>query len=85
MALRRTDGLTLHRRMKALGEQEADAQLVRKELATSSGSEIEPVTERLEDVGRAAPRRHRAVAVLGDDRAGGRGDEGRRGRDVERV
>jgi len=41
--------------------------------------------ERLQHVGAAGLRRHRAVAVLGDARAGARRDEHRRGRDVERV
>ncbi len=41
--------------------------------------------ERLQHVGAAGLRRHRPAAVLRDARAGGGGDEHRRGGDVERV
>ena len=46
---------------------------------------VDPDAQRVEHVGRAGPRGHRPVAVLGDRHAGGRDDEGRGRRDVERV
>ena len=45
--------------------------------ATPLGRQVDLDAERLEDVGRAAHRRGGAVAVLGDARAAGRGDDQR--------
>ena len=53
--------------------------------ATCPGLQHDVGAERLQHVGAARFRRHRAPAVLRDARAGGRGDEHRRGRDVERM
>ena len=73
-----------HRRMVRGREEEAEAELVDRALDPLGGQlEVEP--ERLEDVRRARGRGDRAVAVLRDPGAGGRGDERGRGRDVERA
>src|SRR6185295_12298825 len=61
---------------------EAEADLV-DAAAHLLGGELDVDAERLEQVGRAAPARIGAVAVLGDRAARGGGDQGRRGRDVE--
>ena len=63
----------------------------RKAMPTSSCSrqrptlEVEPHAGRLEHVGRAAARRHRAVAVLGHRHPGRRRHQRRGGGDVDRV
>ena len=74
----------LHRAVVVRREHEADAGLG-DALRDLLGRQHDVGAERLEHVGAARLRRHRAVAVLGDARAGRRGDEHRRGRDVERV
>ena len=73
-----------HRGVVGLREEEPEADLV--DAGGDVGrSEIDPHAERLEHVGRPAPRRHGPVAVLGDHGARGRSDQRRRRRDVERV
>ena len=74
----------LHRRVMVGREHEADADGLDR-ARDLLGREIEVRAERLEHVGAAAARRHRAVAVLRHFRARGGGDEGGRRRDVEGV
>ena len=74
----------LHRAVVRRREHEADAGL-RDRLRDLLGLQHDVGAERLQHVGAARLRRHRAAAVLGDARAGRGGDEHRRGRDVERV
>ena len=73
-----------HRGVVRRGEEEAEPELVDRALDPAR-RQVEPEAERLEHVGRARRRRDRAVAVLRDARAGGRRDERRRRRDVERA
>ena len=74
----------LHRRVEVRREQEREADLAERR-ARRRRVVVDPDPERVEDVGRAGPRGHRAVAVLGDRHAG-RGRDQRRGRrDVERA
>ena len=74
----------LHRAVVDRREHEADAGLA-DALRDLLGRQHDVGAERLQHVGAAGFRRHRAAAVLGDPRAGRRGDEHRRGRDVEGV
>ena len=71
-----------HRRMEALGEAEADADLAHA-AAHALGTEVDDDAERLEHVDRPALRRCRPTAVLGDPRAGGGGHDRGHGRDVD--
>ena len=65
-------------------EQEAEADLVER-AAGDFGRRVEVDSEPLEHVGRAAARGHRPIAVLGDRQARSGGDEGDRGRQVDRA
>ena len=66
------------RRVEDRREQEADAGLV-DAARHAFGAEVDLHAELLEHVGRAAHRRRGAVAVLGDPRAAGGGDDRGRG------
>ena len=72
-----------HRRVEVRREQEGEAEVAQRG-AGGRGVVVDPDAERIEHVGRPGPRGHRPVAVLGDRHAGGRRDERRGGRDVER-
>ena len=74
----------LHRAVMTGREHEADAHFL-DACGDPFGRKHHVRTERFEHVGAAGPRRHAAVAVLGDARARGCRDEHRGGRDVERV
>ena len=71
-----------HRRMEALGEAEADADLA-DTAAHALGTEVDDDAERLEHVHGPALRGCRPTAVLGDPRPGGGGHDGGHGRDVD--
>ena len=73
-----------HRRVVGGREHEAEAELVDR-ARDPLGRLLEREAERLEHVGGAGGRRHGAVAVLRDPRAGRRRHDRRRRRDVERV
>ena len=73
-----------HRRVMGGRKEEAEAELVDRALDSARGK-LEVEAERLKNVRRPGPGRDRAVAVLGNSRAGGRGNERRRRGDVERA
>ena len=75
-------GGVAHRGVVGGGEEEAEPELVDRAL-DPLGRLLEVEAERLEDVGRARRRRHRAVAVLRHAGSRGRRHERRRRRDVE--
>ena len=81
---RRTSAGMLHPRVIGGREQEAEAGLV-EQSARVFGGDVDLRAERFEHVGRAAARADAAVAVLGDRQPAGRGDERRRGRDVDQA
>ena len=72
-----------HRRVHRGREHEHDPRAV-EHVAHPLHRNVDRDAERLEDVGAAGARRERAVAVLRDPHAGARGEQRRRGRDVER-
>ena len=72
-----------HCRMHRRREHEHDARVIEHALH-HRGRRLDVDAERLEHIGAAAPRAVRPIAVLRDPHPRARGDEGRRGRDVER-
>src|SRR5439155_26950408 len=72
-----------HGRMQLRSEEKRDAGAT-EDLAHARRVEVDGHAELREEVGAAARRGDRAVAVLGHQRAAARGDERRDRRDVER-
>ena len=81
---RRIAGHRAHRRMQLRREEKRDAGAA-QHVAHPRGIEIDVHAERGEDVGAAARRRHRAVAVLGHRGAGAGGNDRGDRRHVERA
>ena len=73
----------LHRRVETLREEEREA-VVAQGRRRRLGVMVDPDAERVEHIGRARSRRHRAVAMLGHGDPRGRDHECRGRRDVER-